>query len=86
MDEKRVQVRSTQCCGSGIRCSFDPWNRDGKKPGFGSEMNILDHFSEFMRYPGSDAFLTPGWIKIKIRIPYEHPGSYFQVFGNNFLG
>jgi hypothetical protein len=25
-----------RCCGSGIRCFFDPWIRDGKNPGLGS--------------------------------------------------
>ncbi len=37
-----------QCCGSGIRCLFDPWNRD------------------------------PRWVKIRVRIRDEQPGSYFR--------
>jgi hypothetical protein len=38
---------------------------------------------------GSGAFLTPELgmdKKIKIRIRYEHRGSYFQELRNNFLG
>jgi hypothetical protein len=40
-----------QCSGSGIRCLFDPWNRDrgwvkNQDPDPGSEMNIPDHISE----------------------------------------
>jgi hypothetical protein len=35
------------------------------------------------------AFLTPyrdpRWLKIKIRIGDEHPGSYFRELGNNFF-
>jgi hypothetical protein len=26
----------------------------------------------------------PGWVKIKIRIRDEHPGSCFRVLGNSF--
>ncbi len=38
---------SSQCCGSGIRCLFDPWIRDQDPyPGSGSRMNIPDHTSE----------------------------------------
>jgi hypothetical protein len=28
----------------------------------------------------------PGWVKIKIRIREEHPGSQFRELINNFLG
>jgi hypothetical protein len=44
-----TQRNRKQCCGSGIRCLFDPWIRD---PGWakisrsGSGMNISDHISE----------------------------------------
>ncbi len=39
-------LTSRQCCGSGIRCLFDPWIRimDGKKSGYG--MKILCHISQ----------------------------------------
>ncbi len=42
--------------GFGIRCFFDPWIRDRKKSGSGSEMNIPDHFSESLENsdPGSE--------------------------------
>jgi|688.fasta_scaffold785136_1 hypothetical protein len=43
--------------------------------------------------PGSGAFLTPGseiwdpgWVKIRIRIRDEYPGSYFREFRNHFVG
>jgi hypothetical protein len=29
--------------------------------------------------------MDPGWVKIKIRIRDEHPGSYFRELGNHFL-
>jgi hypothetical protein len=41
-------VISNQCCGSGIRCLFNPWIRDGGKnqdPDPGG-MNNPDHISE----------------------------------------
>jgi hypothetical protein len=28
----------------------------------------------------------PEWVKIKIRIRDEHPGTYFRELRNNFLG
>jgi hypothetical protein len=48
-----------QCCGSGIRCLFDPWIRD--PPGWvtkikirildpGSRMNISDHIYRELRH------------------------------------
>jgi hypothetical protein len=63
--DKDIQVPATyspvtyihkQCCGSGsgIRCLFDPWNRD------------------------------PDWVKIRIRIRDEQPGSY--ELRDHFLG
>jgi hypothetical protein len=70
-----------QCCGSGsgIRCLFDPWIRDPgwvksqvPDPGFGSELNNLDHISEsletifwvkILKFFDAD----PGWKKIRIR-------------------
>jgi hypothetical protein len=42
-----------QCCGSGIRCLFDPGIR-----------GLLPR--------------DPGWVKIRIRIRNEQPGSYFR--------
>jgi hypothetical protein len=46
--------RGCQCCGSGtgIRCIFDPWNRDPKwvkKSGSISGMNNPDHISESLK-------------------------------------
>jgi hypothetical protein len=38
--------------------------------------------------PGSGGFLTPGsagWVKIRIGIRDEHPGSYFREQINNFI-
>ncbi len=43
------KMTKNQCCGSGIRCPFDPWIRDPgwvKKLGSGSRMNNSDHISE----------------------------------------
>jgi hypothetical protein len=45
-----------QCCGSGIRCLFDPWIRNGKNSGSGSEKNNPDHISESVE--------TLFWVKI----------------------
>jgi hypothetical protein len=48
-----------QCCGSGIRCLFDPWIRDPgwvKNQDSGSEMNNPDHIYESLE--------TIFWIKI----------------------
>ncbi len=36
--------------------------------------------------PGSGAFFTPGWVKIRIRIRDEQPGPYFRELRNNFFG
>jgi hypothetical protein len=41
---------TNQCCGSGIRCSFDPWIRDGQNSGSG--MNIQDYFYESLETVG----------------------------------
>jgi hypothetical protein len=57
-----------QCCGSGIRCLFDPWIRirDKKNP---------DHISESLK----NSFLTriqdQVWKKFGSGIPDKHPGS-----------
>jgi hypothetical protein len=31
-------------------------------------------------------FLTPGWVKIRIQMGDEQPGSYFRKLKNNILG
>jgi hypothetical protein len=58
-----------QCCGSVIRCLFDPWNRDGKNSGSGSRMNNPDHISESLE--------TIFWVKILD----ADPGSGMEKFG-----
>ncbi len=58
-----------QCCGSGIRCLFDPWNRDGKKSGSGFGMNNQDQISESLE--------TIFWVKILD----ADPGSGMEKFG-----
>jgi hypothetical protein len=55
-----------QCCGSGIRCLFDPGIRDGKKTGSGSGINNPDHISESIE--------TNFWVKI-LKFFDTDPGS-----------
>jgi hypothetical protein len=83
-----VKHGTNQCCGSEIRCLFDPWIRDGKNQS-GSGMNILDHFSEnlekflglkilekcFIRIRDAGSGIFWPWIRDrKIRIGEKHPG------------
>jgi hypothetical protein len=53
-DKVRRIIRG-QCCGSGIRCLFDPWIRDtgwvkNHDPDPGSGMNNKDHICEHRKF------------------------------------
>ncbi len=54
----RIRPYNKQCygSGSGIRCLFDLWIRDGLKSRFGSGMNISDHIFKGLE--------TIFWVKI----------------------
>jgi hypothetical protein len=54
-----VVPKNRGCCGSEIRCLFDPWTRDSD-PGSGSGMNNPDHISESLE--------TIVWVKILMLI------------------
>jgi hypothetical protein len=75
-----------QCCGSVIRCLFDPWIRDPgwKNQDLGSEMKIPDHI--FESYTQIFALKIPIlWCGLRIRIRDifdPDPGSGMEKFAS----
>ncbi len=80
-----------QCCGSGsgIRCLFDPWIRQCCGYGIRCLFDPLDPAVLRIRIRDPVPFwpLDPGWwVKNRIRIRDEQPGSYIRELRNQFYG